>query len=160
MRPFDMVRLSPEHLKELNEVVARGPKRSKKVLLAMALIWLDCAQNGPAKSDSYVANALGLSLPTLGELKKTYHLGGPQMAVELAGSAKRKSPGRLPRIDVSFEGKLMELASSAAPDGKARWSVRLLAEKAVENNIINSVSHMTVYRLLKKNNHELVNPYQ
>ena len=154
MRSLDIIRLTPEHLKELTEIISRGRPRTRKTLFAMALIWLDCAQNGPGLSDSYVANTLGLSLDTIGELKKLYLEGGPSYAVSGARPYGPASPVRT-KIDMSFEDSIIELANSEAPSGKDRWSVRLLAKKAIELNWIGSVSHMTIHRLLKKRNFNL-----
>ncbi|MDR1308795.1 MAG: hypothetical protein LBL95_02670 [Deltaproteobacteria bacterium] len=152
MKTLNIIRLSPEHLQELTEVVNSGPRRSRRVIMAMALIWLDCAQNGPARPDSYVCDALGLSPLALDELKELYLRGGPGLAVNHCPNGLRKAPGQGYRIDLGFEDKLIALANSEAPHGRPRWSVRLLAEKAIELNLIQSISHMTVHRLLKKHN--------
>jgi hypothetical protein len=149
-----MVRLSPEQLDELNEIVNTGRKRSRRVLLAMALMWLDCDECGPAKSESYVSNTLGLSLYALEELKRLFHLGGPRMALSFGEGTGGQ--GRTAKINELMEVKLIELANSEAPQGRNRWSVRLLAERAMKDQLVPSISHMTVYRLLKKHNHPLV----
>ncbi|MDR2367219.1 MAG: hypothetical protein LBF58_03780 [Deltaproteobacteria bacterium] len=154
MRTLDIVRLSPEHLKELTEIVNSGRPRSRRVLLAMALIWLDCAKDGPGLTDGQVSDSLGLSLATLAELKRLYRQGGPGHAVNHAPPDGHASANRN-KIDLSFEKKLIDLANSEAPGGRERWSVRLLAKRATELNLIGSVSHMTVHRLLKKHNFNL-----
>jgi hypothetical protein len=154
MKSFDIVRLSPSHLKELNEIISSGRPRSRKVLLAMALIWLDCAKDGPGLTDNYVSNSLGLSLKTIGDLKKLFFEGGPIHAVTQTAPKKEISHNRS-KIDLSFEEQLIALANSEAPGGRDRWSVRLLAKQATELNLIGSISHMTVYRLLKKHNFNL-----
>ena len=64
----------------------------------------------------------------------------------------RKKPPRGVTFDGAFEARLISLACSDAPDGRRRWTVRLLADKVVELKIAPSVSHMTVQRLLKKLN--------
>jgi hypothetical protein len=153
MRTLDIVRLSPSHLQELTQIINTGRPRSRRVLLAMALIWLDCAKNGPGLSDSYVSNTLGLSLDTLEELKRLYNQGGPDLAIN--GTGQDRLGGYRNRIDLSFEEKLIALANSEAPNGKGRWSVRSLTKRAMELKLISSISHMTVHRLLKKHNFNL-----
>ena len=65
---------------------------------------------------------------------------------------KRETPPRAVIFDGEFEARLIALACSEAPEGHARWTVRLLADKAVELNFAPSVSHMTAQRILKKAN--------
>jgi hypothetical protein len=119
----------------------------------MALIWLDCAKNGPGLTDKYVSQTLGLSLKTLAELKKQYRQGGPSQAVNQ--TPPEDQVANRTKIDLPFEEKLIALANTQAPGGRERWSVRLLAQKATELRLIDSVSHMTVHRLLKKHNFNL-----
>src|SRR4030066_203994 len=64
--------------------------------------------------------------------------------------------GRQVTFDGAFEARLIALACSETPEGRRRWTVRLLAEKAVEVNLAPSVSHMTVQRILKKTNLSLI----
>jgi hypothetical protein len=119
----------------------------------MALIWLDCAKNGPGLTDKHVSETLGLSLKTLADLKKHYHQGGPSHAVN--HTPPENQILNRTKINPPFEEKLIALANSQAPGGRERWSVRLLAQKATELQLIDSISHMTVHRLLKKHNFNL-----
>ncbi len=71
----------------------------------------------------------------------------------LAAALDRRQPEKPPRgvtFDGAFEARLVALACSEAPEGRRRWTIRLLAEKAVELKLAQSVSHMTIQRLLKK----------
>ena len=73
----------------------------------------------------------------------------------LAAALDRRQPEKPPRgvtFDGAFEARLVALACSEAPEGRRRWTIRLLAEKAVELKLAQSVSHMTIQRLLKKTN--------
>jgi hypothetical protein len=73
----------------------------------------------------------------------------------LDAALERKKPDKPPRevtFDGAFEARLIALACSQSPEGRKRWTVRLLAEKAVELNFAPQVSHMTVHRILKKTN--------
>jgi hypothetical protein len=61
-----------------------------------------------------------------------------------------------PKIDGEKEAKIIAIACSKPPEGRAKWTLRLIAEKAVELEIVDSLSHMTVHRLLKKRNLSLI----
>lgn len=96
-----------------------------------------------------MAEALGVTSRTIEHLKKRF------VGEGLDGALTRKEREKLPRdvtFDGSFEARLIALVCSEAPDGRGRWTVRLLADKAVELNLAPSVSHMTVHRILKKMN--------
>jgi transposase len=96
-----------------------------------------------------VAEALGVSGRAIEKLKKRFVEEGLNAALE---RKPREKPPREVQFDGAFEARLIALACSPAPDGRARWTVRLLAGKAVELNFAPSVSHMTVQRILKKAN--------
>ena len=94
-------------------------------------------------------------------LPKLWALRLAQRVVEdgLAAALERKQSEKPPRevtFDGDFEARLITLACSEAPEGRRRWTVRLLAEKAVELKLAPSVSHMTVQRALKKTNLSLI----
>lgn len=74
--------------------------------------------------------------------------------VERLGLSERtvQGRGRTVRFDEAFEAKIAELASGAPPEGVQAWTLRLLAEKAVEAGWVDSVSPMTIHRILKKRN--------
>jgi hypothetical protein len=86
-------------------------------------------------------------------LKKRFVEEGLEAAL---GRKPRQKPPREVRFDGAFEARLIALACSAAPEGRSRWTVRLLADKAVELKFAPSVSHMTVQRILKKTNSSLI----
>ena len=68
---------------------------------------------------------------------------------------KREKPPVPAKIDGEKEAKIIAIACSKPPEGRAKWTLRLIAEKAVELEIVDSLSHMTVHRLLKKRNSSL-----
>jgi hypothetical protein len=82
-------------------------------------------------------------------LKKRFVEEGLEAALE---RKPREKPPREVTFDGAFEARLIALACSEAPEGRQRWTVRLLADKAVELNLAPTVSHMTVQRVLKKTN--------
>jgi transposase len=99
-----------------------------------------------------VASALGVSTRSIEHLKKRFVEKGLEAALS---RKKREKPPREVKFDGAFEARLIALACSKVPDGYPRWTVRLLAEKAVELKFAESVSHMSVQRVLKKTNFSL-----
>jgi hypothetical protein len=95
-----------------------------------------------------VAEAVGITNRTIEHLKRRFVEDGFEAALE---RKPREKPPREVIFDGAFEARLIVLACSDTPEGRRRWTVRLLAEKAVELNFATSVSHMTVQRVLKKN---------
>lgn len=82
-------------------------------------------------------------------LKKRFVEEGLEAALK---SKVREKPPREIKFDGAFEAKLVALACSEVPEGHQRWTVRLLADKAVELDLTPSISHMSVQRILKKTN--------
>jgi transposase len=104
---------------------------------------------GPAWIVADVATALGVTSRAIEHLKKRFVEDGIEAALD---RKPRVKPPREVIFDGAFEARLITLACSDAPEGRRRWTVRLLADKAVELKLAESVSHMTVQRVLKKTN--------
>jgi len=142
------ITLSQDEREELQEITRRGRESARKVLYARALLLLDAGDfgEGPWKV-SMAAQAVGMSSRTLEHLKKRFVMYGLDAALE------RKKPCRPSReviFDGEFEAQLLQLACSPAPEGYARWSIRLLRDKLIELEIVPTVSTMTVHNALKK----------
>lgn len=149
MAPRYRVTLTEEERKELVALTRNGKTGAKKFIHARALLLCDAAPDGPSWKVADVATALGVTSRTIEHLKKRFVEQGLEAALV------RKPRTRPPRdviFDGAFEARLIALACSEAPEGYRRWTVRLLADKAVELNLAPSVSHMTVQRVLKKMN--------
>jgi transposase len=86
-----------------------------------------------------------VSKSTVGRIRKRYHEGGLDAALH-----EKARSGAPPKIDSRIEAQLTLLACSEPPDGRSKWTVRLLADKLVEMEVIESISHMCVQRVLKK----------
>jgi hypothetical protein len=127
----------------------KGKTHARKFIYARALLLCDAGTGGPAWNVSDVAEALGVSIRSIEHLKKRFVKEGLEAALERKA---REKPPRGIIFDGAFEARLVALACSDAPEGHRRWTVRLLADKAVELDIVNSVSHMTVQRVKKKTN--------
>jgi transposase len=138
---------------ELDALTSKGRTGAKKFINARALLLCDAGPHGPAWKVGKVAEALGVTSRTIEHLKKRFVEDGLEAALE---RKQRDTPPREVIFDGKFEARLIALACSEAPEGYARWTVRLLADKAVELNFAPSVSHMTVQRILKKANLSLI----
>ena len=148
------VTLSEEERKELTVTTRKGKESAREVLLARALLLLDEGDFGEERwKVGVVATAEGMSERTLEHLKERLVKFGLESALE-----RRRPclPSRKLVFDGEFAAQLTRLACSQAPDGRGRWTVRLLAEKLVELSIVPSVSVMTVQNTLKKTNLHLI----
>lgn len=149
MKPRYRVTLTAEERKELDALTKTGRTAARRVLYARALLLCDESAEGPAWTVVRTAEAVGLTSRTLEHLKQRFVEQGLDVALE---RKELEKPPREVIFDGSFEAHLIALACSEAPPGRRRWTVRLLAEKAVELSLAESVSHMTVHRILKKTN--------
>lgn len=149
MSPRYRVTLTEEERQELDSLTKRGKISARKFIHARALLLCDAAEGGPGWKVADVAVALGVSSRTIEHVKKQFVEEGLEAALERKALEK---PPREIRFDGAFEARLIALACSDAPAGHARWTVRLLADKVVELEISESVSHMTIQRILKKTN--------
>lgn len=149
MSPRYRVTLTKEERSELEAMTHRGKTHARRFIHARALLLCDAGADGPAWNVADVATALGVTSRSIEHLKKRFVEDGIEAALERKPRAK---PPRDIIFDGAFEARLIALACSNAPEGRRRWTVRLLADKAVELRFAESVSHMTVQRVLKKTN--------
>jgi transposase len=149
MSPRYRVTLTKEERKELEAMTRRGRTHARRFIHARALLLCDAGADGPAWNVADVATALGVTSRAIEHLKKRFVEDGIEAALE---RKPREKPPREVVFDGAFEARLIALACSDAPEGHRRWTVRLLADKAVELKFAESVSHMTVQRALKKTN--------
>jgi len=148
MAPRYKVTLTKEERGELEALTRNGKTAAPKFVHARTLLLCDAGESGPAWKVVDIAEALGITPRTIEHLKQRFVEEG------LASALVRKPSTRVPQVtfDGAFAARLTALACSAAPAGRSRWTVRLLAEKVVELKIAASVSTMTVQRALKKTN--------
>ena len=142
-----VVALTSNERERLEALAKKGKHDGRSVLLARALLLVDSPPEGPGWQTNSVTKALGLSPRTIERMKKRFVEEGLDQALE---HKPLDSSLRDIKFDGAFEAKLIALACSEAPEGKRRWTIRLLADKAVELGIADSVSPMTVQRTLKK----------
>ena len=149
MSPRYRVTLTKEERNELEGLTRQGKINAKKFIRARALLLCDAGEHGPSWTVADTATALGVTSRTIEHLKKRFVEEGIEAALE---HKPREKPPRAVIFDGAFEARLIALACSEVPDGYQRWTVRLLADKAVELNFAPNVSHMTVQQILKKTN--------
>ncbi len=152
MSPRYRVTLSKEEHGKLEALTKRGKIAARRFVHARALLLCDAGPEGPAWKVADVAAALGVSSRSIEHLKRRFVEEGLDAALE---RKPREKPPREVVFDGAFEAKLIALACSEAPAGHQRWTVRLLAAKAVELRFADTISHMTVQRVLKKMNFSL-----
>lgn len=129
----------------------RDHKRGKptKVLQAIALLLSDEGPLGPALKDSEVRQATGMKPSTLERLRIRCCEVGPLGALERKA---REKPPREVKITGDVQARVIQLACSKPPAGRARWTLRLLAEHLVEIEVVDAISHQSVGTILKKAN--------
>ena len=143
------VRLTDEERNHLEKLVRKGKAHARKLLYARILLKAD--EDGPAWTDERIADAFEVSVATVARQRKRYCEEGLQIAL------MPKKPG-LPRrrvLDGRAEAHLIALACSDPPEGRERWSMRLLAGRMVELGYVDALSYETVRRTLKKTSSNL-----
>ncbi len=149
MAPRYRVTLAKEERNYLEGISTKGKRAARTVLYARALLLLDAGEHGSKSIVAQVAEALGTTPRSLEHLKKRFVEEGLPASIE---RKKRVKPPREIQFGGEFEAQLLALACSEAPEGRKRWTVRLLAEKMIELKIVPTVSPMTVCNTLKKMN--------
>jgi transposase len=140
------VTLTAEERAELEAMIGKGKAGARTLAHARVLLQSDEADGAPARTDQEVASALDLSARTVERVRQRFVEEGVE-------SALRPKPTKriyARALDGAREARLIALACSSPPDGKKRWTLRLLAERVVELGYAESVSHETVRRTLKK----------
>jgi hypothetical protein len=142
-----VVRLSTEEREQLQALVRKGKGPARRLLKARILLKADVSESGPGWSDNKIIAALDTSVSMLYRVRKQLVEEG--FAAVL--SRKQRATPAVPRIfDGEREAKLIALACSKPPKGRARWTLRLLENKVVELGIVDRASDSTIHRTLKK----------
>jgi transposase len=142
------VTLSSEERQFLEDYTKKGKRASRSVILARSLLLVDRGDHAESThTTDEITSVLGISDRTLERAKKRFVEEGLDSALE---RKPMDTSTRAIKFDVALEARVIALARSAPPEGRTRWTVRLLAEKAVELELTDSMSHMTAQRILKK----------
>lgn len=143
------VKLLPEERAELEVLVSKGKAAKWKLTRAQALLKCDESDEGPAWCDALIADAYGVTTRSVENWRKQAFFQGPLSLLLRKPAQKPPNP---PKFDGEKEARLVALACSQPPSGRARWTLRLLAEQVVVLEIVDTVSHETVRQVLKKMN--------
>lgn len=142
-----IVKLSKEEREDLQDITFKGKHKSQKILNAQILLGCDESEFQTERStNEVIARVLGTSMKKIDRVKKRYVMGG----IEATLTKQKGSRIYKKKTDGDFEAHLVALSCSEPPQGYARWSLRLLADKVVELHYIDSISHEAVRRILKK----------
>ena len=152
MRKIYRLKLTFEERADLIAITKAKRVAAKKVIKAQALLLADESPGGKAWSDRQIMEAIDIKSATLERLRKRCCEVGPLEALQ---PKKRVSPPRERILDGESEAKLIAIGCSEAPDGRKQWTLRLLADRLVELEIVDSISHETIRKTLKKTNSSL-----
>ena len=142
-----VVRLSVEEREQLQTLIRKGKSSAKRLLKARILLKADVSELGEGWSDSKIIEALETSESMVYRARKRLVEEGFEAVLS---RKQRAMPAVPPIFDGEKEAKLIALACSKPPKGRARWSLRLLENKVVELAIVDRASDSTIGRVLKK----------
>jgi len=141
-----VVRLTSDERERLEALIAQKRTAAGKVLRARILLKADVSAAGPGWTDPQLVEAFSVSLSTVHRLRQQL----VEEGVEAALVRRPRSRHKPPLLDGEKEARLVAIACSAPPQGRARWTLQLLADKLVELRIVPSISDETVRLRLKK----------
>lgn len=145
------VTLTGEEREQLTAMLAKGKAAARALTHARILLKTDEAENGPAWTDAAVCKALDVGLCTVMRVRERFVEEGLEAALR-----PRPSSYVQPRkLDGHLEAQLITLACSEAPEGHARWTLRLLADRFVALGLVEALSYETVRQTLKKTRRSL-----
>jgi transposase len=139
------VTLTPEERAELNGIIRKGKAAASKLTHARILLLADQA-GGPGKTDAQIIDALGVSKNTICRMRQRFVEEG--LPAVLSRKPTNRTYAR--RLDGRGEAHLLALACSRPPEGRKRWTLRLLADRVVVLGHAEELSYETVRRVLKK----------
>jgi transposase len=143
-----LVRLGSDQRRHLTRLVRSGQHSARVLIHARILLKADAGDGGPGWDDAAIAAALDCGLRTVARIRKKFAEGGLDAAVH----RKKPTGRRYRKLDGGQEARLIALACSPAPEGRGRWTLKLLADRLVELEVIDAISDETVRRTLKKTN--------
>jgi len=140
MRRAQLIQLTDDQRKHLTKLVSTGKGQARVLTRARILLLAAKGERNQA-----IADALGVSWRTVIRIKARFQQEGMEAAIQ-----EHARPGRPVRITGDIEAKMVMLACSAPPQGRDRWTLRLLADKMVELGYIDTITNMGVHKRLKK----------
>lgn len=145
------VTLTAEEHRDLQCFVSSGRNAARKLTRARILLLANQAEGGPAKQDPEIVEALDCGRTTVERTRKQFVEGGLEAALNPQPTSRIYER----RLDGKAEAYLVAIACGAPPEGRARWTLRLLADRMVGLGHVESLSHETVRQTLKKTSSSL-----
>lgn len=149
MSAKQVVRLSDDERRQCHDLIRAGTAPARSIMHAQVLLQTDASPAGPAWTDEAIAEAFHVSAVTVATIRKTMCREGLVAALRHYRTGQRQYRHK---VDGRAEAHLVALACSPPPEGRARWSVRLLSQRFVELGYVDTISHDTVWQTLKKTN--------
>jgi len=149
------IKLTRDEVNELSSIIKKGSHSSHAYRAACVLLNCDEGDFSLGKStNEQICNVLKISMRTIDRIKQRCIEGGIECALERAESDRIY----VGKVDGDLEARITQLCCSEAPEGFSRWTLRMLAETVVELGYVDSLSHVSVYNVLKKKNLSLGKP--
>jgi transposase len=142
-----VVELTSEEQKELAQLVSKGKAAARRITHGRILLQANESKGGPAWTDKQISQAFGVHTNTIHSIRRRFVEHGLQAALE---RKKQDHPSRKHVVDGDVEAHLIALRCGDPPEGRNQWTLRLLAGKLVELEIVPSICHETVRKTLKK----------
>jgi transposase len=141
------IKLTEDEVDELTSIIKKGSHTTQSYRAAQVLLNCDEGEHSLGKNTHQkISNILKINMRTIERIKKKFVEGGMECALERAVSSRIYEK----KVDGDLEAKMVQLCCSEPPEGRARWTVRLLAEKLVELEYVDYLSHVSVHNILKK----------
>ena len=147
MKKVFIVRLTETERSDLEALVCKGKAAALSIARARVLLKADQGKDGEGKTDAQVAEALSVAAKTVFNVRRRWVEEGLEAALR---RKKQDCPSRSRRLDGVAEAKLVAACCGPAPQGRARWTLRMLASKLVELEVVNSIRPESVRGTLKK----------
>ena len=141
-----VARLTAGHRQRLAQMASSGQHPARVLTRARILLKADASDGGPGWDDAAIAEALDCGDRTVARVRQRYAAGG----LDAALYAKKPTGRQYRKLDGNQEAKLVALACSPAPDGRGRWTMKLLTDRLVELEVVEGIDPVTVWRTLKK----------
>jgi transposase len=141
------VTLDSDEREGLEQLLSKGKADVRRLKHAQILLKADESKPGPGWSDARIAEAVGCGTATVERVRRRFVEEGLELALSPYRTPRREYR---PKLDGEQEARLITLACSQPPEGRSRWTLRLLADALVELELVDSISYETVRQTLKK----------
>ena len=145
MKKKTQIHLKAKDRKRLNEIVKKGESKARKITRSHILLLSD-----KKESNGKISRTLDIAMLTIRRIQQRYVEGGLESAIE-----ERPRSGKPPKFSGKQQAQITALACSTPPEGRSRWTLRLLADKVVELELVDDISYKSVGEILKKTNSNL-----